>query len=568
MAYTQEQQQDGVTRRGALKGAALGAAMAGAAGLVAGARSHGTALAAQAAESGTGDSLTYADTIAWDAEYDVVVVGMGFAGMTAAMAAADEGATVLIVEKSKEGTAGGNSRLCGQGFAWAHGDSDGAYAYYKALSAGRSVPDDMIRTFADGVARTGDILAGYGFDESQYHDANISGICPEYPEFEGSEHFTQSYVHDTTGDSFIYKTLKERIAEQYAGKIDVWYESPAQHLVQEHQSGAIIGVRVSRDGGERVVHALNGVCMTCGGFEADRNMVEQYLGVMDYSVMGSFDNTGDGLRMCQEVGARMWHMSVYEGGFSLCGCGYAHAEDEIAPYSLEPKFNSSMDSGATILVGTWGKRFGNESYYPRHGHLDGGNGIWENPRFPQKIWAIWDQTQMDAINDEGVFNEDFRDTVITCPTIADIVSATGMHEDVITKTIEDFNSYAEAGEDPEFGRSADKMRAFDGTCYYVMPMKSLLLNTQGGAERNVNCEVIGQDGEPIPHLYSAGEFGGITSCMYQSGSNTAECYVFGPIAGRNAAAAKDDLPAYQTPTRVVATPSKAGDETDLQPEQE
>lgn len=547
-------EQAGMSRRDVL-GVAAGAAALGA---------MGSALAGtRVAVADEGRPQTFADTVAWDAEYDVVVVGMGFAGMTAAMAAADAGASVLIAEKASQGTAGGNSRVCGQGFSWAHGDADGAYTYYKALTAGRDVPDDMVRTLAEGVARTGEILAGYGFDPAEYHDATMAVICPEYPEFEGSENFTQSYVHETTGDAYIYQTLKDRIAQVYAGSIDVWYESPAVKLIQDPASKIIVGVQVSRNGELRNVRALNGVVMACGGYEANREMVQQYLGVINYAVMGSFDNTGDGHRMCQEVGARMWHMSVYEGGFSLCGCSYYYDDDQLAPYSVAPGYETAMTEGATIVVGTWGRRFGDESFWPRHGHMDGGNGIWENPHYPDKIWVLWDKTQMDLINEAGVFNEDFRDTVIECATLDDVAAATGMKPEILAKTVADFNTYAQTGDDLEFRRPPETMRAYDGEGYFVMPLKNLMLNTQGGAERNVKCEVIGLDGEPIPHLYSAGEFGALTACMYQSGTNTSECYVFGPIAGVNAAAPKDDLPALQMPVRVASDPAHVGEENDV-----
>ena len=67
-------------------------------------------------------------------------------------------------------------------------------------------------------------------------------------------------------------------------------------------------------------------------------------------------------------------------------------------------------------------------------------------------------------------------------------------------------------------------------------MVSGLLNTQGGPKRSANAEVLDTQGNPIPHLYSAGECGGITVCMYQGGTNIAECITFGRIAGKNAAA--------------------------------
>lgn len=546
-----------MSRRNFVKGAGIATAAAGMTALA------GAALADEAPASESG-SYTYADTIEWAAEYDVVVLGMGFSGMVSAMSAADAGASVLLCEKEADGEAGGNSRICGQGFAWAHGDEKGAVAYYRALAGGRSVPDDIIETLGRGVARTGDIVASFGLDQSQFTDATLPGICPEYPEFEGGENITQSYAHEGSSDAFLYQHIRSRIAGEYAGRIDVWYGTPATSLIQEPDQKTVIGVTVDRGGEARNVRALNGVCVCTGGFENDPEMVQTYLGVINYNPIGTLSNTGDGIKMCLAVGAKLWHMTSYEGGFGLLGCGYPIEEGKQAASALIATFaQNEMNTGATVVVGGWGKRFGDESITPRHGHMGDGNGIWENPRYPEKMWIIWDATQMAAIDEAGIFNEDYRDAVIKCPTIADIVVATGMHEDVLTKTLDDFNGYAESGDDKEFGRAAEYMRAFDGAGYFVMPVKNEILNTQGGPERNANAEILDAAGNPIPHLYSAGEMGGSTACMYQSGSNVAECLIFGQIAGANAAAPKDPLPAFAAPGYVESSPAHVGDETDL-----
>ena len=107
------------------------------------------------------------------------------------------------------------------------------------------------------------------------------------------------------------------------------------------------------------------------------------------------------------------------------------------------------------------------------------------------------------------------------------------------------------------------MRAFDGAMYYALPMSGLMLNTQGGPKRNPNAEILDMEGNPIPHLYSAGEMGGITACMYQGGTNVAECFIFGEIAGKNAAAPKDALPAYTAAAKVESTPLTLGMDTDV-----
>ena len=102
------------------------------------------------------EAYTYADTIKWDAQYDVVVLGMGFAGMNAAMAAADAGASVIICEKMNDALSGGNSKVCGQLFAYGNEDYEATLKYYQQLSGGRDVPQDMLETIVKGVTHRWD----------------------------------------------------------------------------------------------------------------------------------------------------------------------------------------------------------------------------------------------------------------------------------------------------------------------------------------------------------------------------------------------------------------------------
>ena len=550
-----------VSRRNFVMGTALGAATLGVA---------GQALASEAkdksAKAGAG-SYTYADTIKWDAAYDVVVLGMGFAGMVSAMEAADAGATVLLCEKCPEGEAGGNSKVCGQMFAYGHDDKESTAAYYKALAASREVPEGALNAIIEGVAGMATTLSEkFGMDRSQfveYTGVPLLGVMsPEYPEFEGSDQIALCSTHQGVSDSFLYQSMKTRLAEKYADKIDVWFETPGTALIQEPATKTVIGVTVDRKGTARNVRANSGVCVCTGGFEDDAKMVQDYLGVIDYAPIGGLFNTGDGIRMCQDAGCRLWHMKAYEGGFGMNGCGY-YTEPGKNAIQATVLTENEMNTGAVVIVGTWGKRFGDESYAVRHGHMPDGNGVWENPAYPEKVFAVWDKTQFEALTAAGLLQEAFADDVTECATVADAAAAIGCPEENLQETIDDFNTYAEQGKDFEHARPAETLRAFDGEAFYVMPMKNLILNTQGGPERNEKAEVLGLDGEPIPHLYSAGEMGGITSCMYQGGTNVAECFISGQAAGKGAASGKDDLPAYEAAPQVKSTPAGLGDETDL-----
>lgn len=540
-----------ISRRNFLKGAAATGALVA---------MNGMSIAAAEEKA-----YTFADTIAWDAQYDVVVMGMGFAGMTAAMTAADEGANVLLAEKMSEALAGGNSKVAGQFFAYGHEDLEATRAYYQALTGGREVPEDTLEVIVNGVTHMWGNLKDLLFDgnDSEFMDWTglpvIGEMSPEYPEFPGSDKIALCSTHMGASDSFLYTTTKNVMLRR--PNIDVWYESPAVELIQEPETKTIVGVKISRGGKTLNVRALNGVVVCTGGFECDRDMAQQFLNLKNYSVIGGQYNTGDGIKMCMKAGAQLWHMGAYEGGFGDNSCGYLVDADKPATQIVTLARNA-MNTGALVIVGTDGERFGNESEIPRHGHMYE-NGIWENPSYPNKIYMVFDQAQFDQMKTDGTIAEAFIPSVISAASIEELAEKTGCKAEALKDTLDSFNSFAANGKDYKFGRGADQMRAFEGDTYYAMPLSGLMLNTQGGPKRNPNGEVLDLDGNPIPHLYSAGEMGGITSCMYQGGTNIAECFIFGQISGKNAAAPKGEAAKYVAREQVASTPAMPGEITDI-----
>ncbi len=508
---------------------------------------------------------TYADTIKWDGEYDVVVVGFGGAGAVAAKTAADAGAGVLIVEKAPEGEEGGNTRYCGQLFAYGNNDYEATLAYYKQLAGGHDVPEEMLEVYADSIARMADILADeFGANKAEFMDWSsvplIGTMSPEYPEFEGSEKIGLWTLHQGISDSYLWQLLRKNVTDR-AESIDVWFESPGTALIQDPESGTILGVTVERGGKTLNVRAKNGVVLTTGGFENNPHMVETYLGLKRYAPIGGLYNTGDGIRMALDAGADLWHMEVYEGIGDFGGSTFA-VEPGVRGMTL---FGSALTKGAAILVAGDGTRYLREDEVSRHGHIDQG-GVWINPNHPGKSYLIIGQAVLDAaVEKKTIAQDDPR--ILSAASVSELAALIGVNEQNLTNTINDFNSYAKNGKDPEFGRSAESMAAFDGAAYYAIEMIPNILNTQGGPRRNVNAQILDRDGNPIPHLYSAGEMGGITAYQYQGGGNVAECITFGMIAGKNAAAPKTDaLPVYKARTPVESgVQYTQGVESDIAP---
>jgi hypothetical protein len=105
----------------------------------------------------------------------------------------------------------------------------------------------------------------------------------------------------------------------------------------------------------------------------------------------------------------------------------------------------------------------------------------------------------------------------------------------LSVTVSRYNGYVSSENDPEFGRRADRMAQISNGPFYAIEMGLSNINTQGGARRNGDCQIVRPDGTPIPRLYGVGEFGSINGYVYVFG-NLFEAYTSGHVAGYGAAA--------------------------------
>lgn len=535
-----------IDRRGFIKGASISALGLAGAGLLASCETQANA---------AGESFSYDQTVAWDGEYDVVVIGFGGAGAVAAKTAAEEGASVLLVEKAAKGDEGGNTRFCTQMFAYGNEDEEATKAYYRALGGDMPVADDVLEAYAGGIARLFDTYSeSYGLDKAEFVNFPYPA---EYPEFEGSDKITMATLHEGSADAYMWQIQHDAVVA-LSDKIDVWYQSPAHQLIQDPQSKTIVGVEVDRKGKTVAVKAKNGVVLTCGGFENNPDMVKDYLGMGKYAPLGTLNNTGDGIKMATAVGADLWHMHSVETMHILGGLSYV-TEEGMRGQMVS--YQDGFMGGSVMLVGTDGYRYLREDELPRHGHIYH-NGIWMTIRHPEKSFLIYDQAKATELAAAGKVPEAFLDQAVSAATITELAQTIGTKEGVLEQTVDDYNSFADAGYDPALQRSAESMQALGEGPYYALEVIPDILNTQGGPRRNGNAEVIGVNGIPLPHLYAAGECGGVASNMYQGGGNMADNMIFGQIAGRNAAMPKDELPAFaavEIESNVQFVPGKESD---------
>ncbi len=467
----------------------------------------------------------------YQADYDVVVIGFGAAGASAARFAADHKQSVLLVDVAPYGHEGGNTRYCGQ-IVGTSDNFDEMKKYYKALTYPMDLSDKMIDTYVQGMVDMPKYFKKYlcepvSFKKYAAKNNILQKILYEYPEFPGVKSYDFTMVTPKTFNSALWKLLRQKIIER-SKYIDVWLNSRASHLIQD-ENETVIGVQIKRNGKKVNVHARKGVVLSCGGFENNKEMIQNYLGAEKLLPVGSMYNRGDGIALAQEAGAKLWHMWNYESSGFTGGAGLIFAEPEgerghVNYAWFDPRY------GSTITVGDDGRRYFNENEQNRHGHIYT-HGQWRTSYVCSHPYMIFDETKRKELSKENVPVDDLEQRMIKADTLSELAEKIKVPAKNLEQTVKDFNFFANNKHDYEYHRDPESMRAFDDGPYYALAMAHVVLNTQGGPKRNEHAEILDSHDKPIPHLYGAGELGGICANQYQGGMNIAECLIWGKIAG-------------------------------------
>ena len=515
----------------------------------------------------------------FDAEYDVVVVGYGFAGGAAAMAAADNGAKVLLIEKA---SVPGGISICSNGALRCADDRQLAFDYLKATNAGRT-PDDVIRALADGMCETeafarelaranpnatvSTTKEGTVRDQGYAERGEVRPKGANYP-FPGTEAFyhttievedfdslaTYPWANGRPGGRLLFKVLEDNLASR---NVETWMETEAVRLISRDTGATqeVTGITVrSKQRGLMRIRARHGVILSTGGFEGNKEFREQYWEGLPVSPCCGMSNTGDGIRMAQDLGAKLWHMWHFHGCY-----GFTYPDPKY-PYMIRvkrlPDWKPGRESEAKVkmawvLLDQTGRRYMNE-YQPymqdtthRAMHyFDPATQTYpRNPSYlicdenGRKMYPLGQPTS----NDEGIRIEWSRDNlkevelgiVKRADSIAELAKMLGVDPAVAQSSIARWNAQCDQAADLDHGRPAGTMARIDAAPYYGAPVGPIVSNTQGGPVHNARQQIIDAFGDPIPGLYAAGELGSSFGHLYMSGSNVTECFVSGRIAGRN-----------------------------------
>jgi succinate dehydrogenase/fumarate reductase flavoprotein subunit len=495
----------------------------------------------------------------FDEQFDVVVVGYGFAGAMAAISACDAGARTLLIEKMS--VAGGISICAGGGLRIA-ADADQAFAYLKAANAG-ATPDATLRHFAREMT------------ELQQHVAKLTRVnnaqlvvrerAANYP-FPGYDTFSflevdsvpnfdarvsYPHAHSLRSGPNVFKLLDDNIQ---ARPIDVRLSCPAQRLLASE--GAVSGLEVKYHGKPRRIGAACGIILACGGFEAAADMQRQYWQLFPVLPAATLGNTGDGVRMAQAVGADLWHMWHLHGTY-----GFRHPDPNY-PFGIRTKRLPDWTPGvgspevkmSWILIDRNARRFTNEypPYLQDTGHRPLERFEPDTQRFPaipafllvddegRKMYPLATSIINDPTHLPYAWSKDNLKEIETgilkrAASVAELARLMHVDAGTLQATLDNWNAACATAEPEAFGRPAGTRVPIRTPPFYFGEVWPVVSNTQGGPVHDVAQRVLNPFAEPIPGLYVAGELGSIWGHLYLSGGNLAECFITGRIAGEEAA---------------------------------
>lgn len=493
---------------------------------------------------------------------DVIVIGAGGAGMTAASTAGEQGASVIMIDKAA--AVGGNTILSGGAFNTADPEmqkldtlSDSQRgelsSYLEMDEADFGDFGSTLATLKQQISEYFDSGESYLFDSVELHmiqsytgskRTGLDGtvIVPDFDLVStlchnalDGWHWLQSIgvpTNDTlsTAVGALWKrthgvTVPDNGAQpltdalkNYAlsKNVQLMLNTEATELIVE--DGVVTGVMAQQNNGTKVIlHANHGVVLATGGFGGNVEMCVEYNNYWPgLSASAKTDNTatanGDGIYMAQAVGA------------NTVGMGFI----QMLPTCTALDGLAGKGVGSKLYVNKEGLRYVNENNERdllAKGALAQTDGI---------FYGVGDAEMIAKQGEEKIADSVMRGYVFVGDTLEDVAEQAGVDAAALTATVEAFNGYVDAQSDPDFGRYAFGGKV-ETAPFVIAVMSPALHHTMGGVQINAQAQVINTEGGVIPGLYAAGEVcGGIHAGNRLGGNAIADAVVYGRIAGANA----------------------------------
>ena len=441
-----------------------------------------------------------------DKAYDVVVVGSGGAGLSAAIQAHDLGASVVVVEKMP--VIGGNTNKASAGmnaaetkFQKLKGIVDSKDLFYKeTLTGGKNKNNpELLRYFVENAPDAIDWLDNNGIE--------LSGITTT-----GGMSIDRTHrpASGAAVGGFLISGLQKNINRR---GIEVMLDTNVTEILTENHK--VVGVKVSEEDGSVQTIKAKAVIIATGGFSANREMVEKYRPDLKGFVTTNHKGaTGSGIMILEKLGAGTVDMKEIQ----------IHPTVEQTTSYL---ISESIRGGGAILVSQKGQRFVNE--------LDTRDKVSaEIINLPEHYaYILFDQ----QVRNENKAVEEYvsHDLVVQADTIKDLADKLSIDSNTLSQTIERYNQFAETKRDEDFGRTTGMRHPINKGPFYAIKIAPGVHHTMGGVTINTETQVLDTDKHVIQGVFAAGEVvGGVHGANRIGGNAVADIIIFGMQAGRKA----------------------------------
>lgn len=437
---------------------------------------------------------------------DIVIVGAGGAGMSAAIEAHNSGAKVVLLEMmpmvgGNTARAEGGLNAAGTKYQEAQGIVDSPKLHFEdTMKGGKNLNNpDLVKVLTDNAKSSIEFLAENGAELSEVGKAGGSSV-PRIHRPAGGE----------AAGNFIVVALKKKLAEL---KIDVRLQHTVTELVKD-KDGKITGVKGTDKEGKEFAINSKAVILTTGGFGANMDMVvKNNPELAGFATTNAPGSQGTGIVMAEKVGAKLVDMK----------------EIQIHPTTIPGEgvlITEGVRGDGAILVNQEGKRFTDE--------------LLTRDVVSKNILAETDSIAYVIFNDELRKGLKATDTYFEMgfveegATLAELAPKIGVDVTALEETVKQYSQFTKAGKDEAFQR--DDMRLdFTKGAYYAIKVTPGIHHTMGGVVINTSTEVLNESDVIIPNLYAAGEVtGGVHGANRLGGNALADIMTFGRIAAQTA----------------------------------
>ena len=442
-------------------------------------------------------------------DYDVVIIGSGGTGLSAAIQANELGMKVAVLEKEEE--LGGNTNRASSGMNAAetnvqlhHGVIDNVADFYHETykDGGRLNDKDMLGYFVYHTAPAIDWLADH---DIKLDDITITGGM--------SKKRTHRPASMAPIGGFLVKSLLKVVAQE---DIPVFNKTKVTEL-RRADDGRVNGVKVDADGITKIINA-KAVILATGGFGASKEYIKRFRPDLEsYKTTNQPGATGDGLKLAENVGAELMQMNLVQVHPTV-------QQDNPHVYLI----GEAVRGEGAILVNAEGKRFVNEL----NTRKIVSNAITALPE--HSAYLILDQGIRDHV--KAIEFYDKVGLVVHGETIEDLAKKINVDPSNLKQTVATWNQEVENHDDAEFGRTTGMDRGITNPGFFAIHIAPAIHYTMGGIHITPKTQVLDGNGDIIKGLFAAGEVaGGLHGNNRVGGNSIAETIVFGRQAGQQVA---------------------------------